>query len=249
MHVSTACASCPFIGKAHGFDVADKAAPLLRSPSCTTPCYSADCPNPACTDADAVLLVLEPYTVDLASRIALHKQHSPDCNEFPCSHCLHRPQQGDSCKTLTVRAASAATARLQALAAPINAATTTACMFASAVTSSTQPKDRAHSPRIAAGGVQFASPPGQVVSLWEYATRLRESGLVMSVSEVLRIALELAEAVHALHTVAYVCFSLLSSMPSRCFCTIVWYLRSLYSTTASSSICYFMLHSHDYHTL
>lgn len=205
MHISAACASCPYIGKAHGFDLADKATPLIHSPSCACPCFSADCPNPACTDADAVLLVLEAYTVDLTSHIQLHKQHSPEYNEFPCSRCLHRPQQPESCKTLTVRAASAATAPLQALAAPINAATATACMFASAVTSGgTQSKDKSHSPESIAGCVQLDSPQGQVVSLWEYATRMRESGLVMSVSEVLRIALELAEAVHALHTVAHV---------------------------------------------
>lgn len=207
MHISSACASCPYIGKAYGFDLADKAAPVIHSPGCAPPC-SSDCSNPGCADADAVLLVLEAYTVDLSSHIQLHKQHAPECSEFPCSRCLHRPRQAVACKTLTVRAASAATAQLQALAAPINAATATACMFASAVTSGAQPKDKARSAHSTAGEAQLDSPHGQVVSLWEYATRLRESGLVMSVWELLRIALELAEAVHALHTVAHVriCF-------------------------------------------
>lgn len=213
MHIASACASCPYIGKALGFDLADKAAPFIHNPTCASPCTSADCPNPVCTDADSVLLVLEAYTVDLTSHIELHKQHAPGCKEFPCSRCPHGPRQDDSCSTLTVRAASAATAPLQALAAPISAATATACMVAAAVTSGTQSKVQAHGTHSTAVGGQLHSPQGQVVSLWEYATRLRESGLMMSVSEVLRVACELAAAVHALHTVAYVricCFKLCS---------------------------------------
>lgn len=206
MHISSACASCPYIGKAYGFDLADKVAPLIHSHSPSCPCSSADCPNPACSDADAVLLVLEAYTVDLKSHIELHKQHAPNCKEFPCARCMHRPQQENECRALTIRAASAATAPLQALAVPIHAAKATACMFASAVSSSAQTKDRTQGSQIPAQGGQLDSPQGQVVSLWEYATRLRESGLVMSVPELMRIALELAEAVHALHTVAHVCF-------------------------------------------
>jgi hypothetical protein len=205
MHVSSTCASCPYIGKAHGFDLAHNAVPLIYNPLGGCPFASTGSPKPACTDANSVLLILEAYTVDLTSLIERHKQHSPECNEFPCSRCLHRPQQDGSscCKTLTVRAASAATAPLQALAAPINAATATACMFASAVASA-QSKDKAHSTLNTASASQLDSPQGQVVSLWEYATRLRESGLAMSISEVLRIARELAEAVHTLHTVAHV---------------------------------------------
>lgn len=198
MHISSACALCPYIGKAHGFDLADKAASVAHTPASAPMCYPTDCSVPERNDADAVLLVLEAYTVDLTSHIQLHKQHAPDCCEFPCSRCMHRPQQAAPCKTLTVRAASAATAQLQALAAPISAATATACMVAAAVTSGAQSKD------CTTGKAQLDSPQGQVVSLWEYATRLREAGLMMSVGELLRIALELAGAVHALHTVAHV---------------------------------------------
>lgn len=191
MHVSHACAECPFVGKAYGFEIASAA----RPPASAARCGAESPPHPAAAadrcEPDAVLLVLEPYVADLATRLEEHERHAgAGDEEFPCRNCgmASVPQRGThSCAC----PASCGRSGAHILASPVHAAKLTAGFLLDAC---------AHLPL----GAKGAGPRGQVASLWEYASSIRQRGLQLSVAEVLRLALELAEAVSAIHDRAHV---------------------------------------------
>lgn len=189
LHVSHACASCPYVGKAYGFEVASAARPVPSSPHCV-----ADSPPSSATadhcEPNAVLLVLEPYVADLAARLREHERHADSSDtEFPCHKCLEAA--GRSAAMHKCGYGDVSSAAGMVLASPVLAA------------------------RMAAGALLNACyqlPLGdnsagcrrQVSSLWEYAASIRKCGLQLSVAEVLRLALELAEAISAIHDKAHV---------------------------------------------
>eukprot|EP00892_Ulva_mutabilis_P004721 jgi/Ulvmu1/2620/UM014_0071.1 len=191
LHVSHACASCPFVGKAYGFEIASAARSPRTAPRCGTdsPPRSADSTAHENCEPDAVLLVLEPYVADLATRLEEHERHAAPGAEFPCSMCCLDaawPTAGCDC-------GDGRTHPGHLLQSPVLAVKLTAGFLLDAC---------CHLPRGA--GPEAAACRGKVASLWEYAASVRQRGLKLSVAEVMRLALELAEAIHAIHDQGHV---------------------------------------------
>lgn len=189
LHVSRACASCPYVGKAYGFEVASTARPVPSGPHCVadSPPLSA---MPDHCEPDAVLLVLEPYVADLATRLQEHERHADSSDtEFPCRKCAQAA--GRQAAPLRCASGDVGSAAGQLLGSPVLAARLTAGAVLDAC---------CHPPL----GEASDGCRRQVASLWEYASSIRQCGLQLSVAEVLRLALELAEAISAIHDRAHV---------------------------------------------
>jgi hypothetical protein len=124
--------------------------------------------------ADAVLLGLEPYTADLPGFIQEHLRHAPG-TEFPCPLCACGKGADDVWKV------------------------------APAMPAGLGPRGMGY-----AGGEKVLEDwvslcgSGEVISLWDYIKTLRQHSVMPSEAELVRIALQLSQAVHALHTVAHV---------------------------------------------
>lgn len=187
LHVSHACASCPFVGKAYGYEVASPTRPAPSAPHCGAEALPPSATSEHC-EPNAVLLVLEPYVADLESRLREHERHasSPGA-EFPCRKC-HEAAGRAQCRHGFEDAGGAVR---QLLLAPVSAARLTAGAVLEACCQPPPVKD--------AGGYTR-----KVASLWEYASSIRRAGLQLSVAEVLRLSLELAEAIAAIHDRAHV---------------------------------------------
>lgn len=60
LHVTNACAACPYVGKAHGFEYAQSQPGCPEKLACVGPLAAAVSPT-------ALLLALEPYTVNVSA--------------------------------------------------------------------------------------------------------------------------------------------------------------------------------------
>ena len=162
LHVSQACAKCPYVGKAHGFEYA-VARPMPALLPATIAKWLAQPPA-------ALLLALEPYTVDLDAALAAREARlcQSDASVQKCSSSDLSPRSMQPCATV--------------------------------------PEDSCTDACVVAGSQR------RPVNLWEYLVWLRSRHQALTVAEMRSLALQLATALHSLHTQAHV-------RPTSCACT------------------------------
>jgi serine/threonine protein kinase len=170
LHVSAACAHCPFVGKALGFEYATALADSPNALLATDPLSASAPPT-------ALLLALEPYTMDLDAALATRQksqqvqpqQHASQHGERDGAQRRSSSESGDSRQS--------------------------------------RKRQRDASGELATADVAAAGLPrtlGVAVNLWQYLLWLREHGMHLSVAEMRAFALQLARALHSLHADAHV---------------------------------------------
>lgn len=164
LHVTQACAECPYVGKAHGFEYA-VAKPLPALLPATIAKWLAQPPA-------ALLLALEPYTVDLEAALATRAGRQS------------RQPQAATCRSSSADLSPRAVQ-----------------------TCATVPEDRC------TDACAVAASRRRPVNLWEYLVWLRSRHEALTVAEMRSLALQLARALHSLHSRAHVRHTIMLCWP------------------------------------